>query len=306
MALGLRRFFFNSILKKNWIIKLLDNIFYFSNIDIEIYFKSMDNRRRMSHIRLSLLSIGVGYRNSNPLKSEDWFIRSVLKNLIPDEKNIILFDVGANVGDYSKILCSTFPRSQIFSFEPNPVTFSILAKKLFGLTNVNLHRLGFSSEEKCGTLHSYENDLTSGHASLLKGVFIELYKNNSTRSFSVDLKMIDTFCFERGIHEIHFLKIDTEGYELEVLNGAREMISSQRIFFIQFEFNEMNIVNRIYLKDFFDLLDGYSFFRISDGELIDISSYKTEYEIFWYQDIFAVNNSKIDILESLLNYKKPI
>ena len=60
---------------------------------------------------------------------------------------------------------------------------------------------------------------------------------------------------EKKIDDIDFIKIDVEGHELAVLQGAVNMINQNRIKVIQFEFNVANILSRVFLKDFYDLLE---------------------------------------------------
>lgn len=283
-------------------IKVLDNIFYFSQVNLEDYMKSMSKKRRLSSVHSSFLSLGIGYRNQNPLKAEKWFIENVLSSLFVNKKDAIFFDIGANVGELSYFLNYYLPNSLIYSFEPNPNTFKILSEKFKERDNVRIFNYGFSSVEKNATLYSYEKDSTSGHASLLKEVFTDLYKANSIIDFQIFLKTLDGFCKEFSVENIDYIKIDTEGFEFDILKGGTGILMENKISLIQFEFNEMNIINRIFLKDFYELLKGYMFFRISDGQLIDISEYKSEYEIFWYQDILCVLRTNESLLKEISKY----
>lgn len=298
----IRRLFFKFILSKDLTIKIIDNFFNFSKINLEEYLNSMPYSRRITFKKESLKSIGVGYRKLDPLKNEKWLIEKFLFNVFEKNKNLVIFDIGANVGEYSEILHYQFPNSKIFSFEPNPKTYPVLLNNLKNLRGVIPYNFGFSATDKNATLYTYKDNVVSGHSSLLKEVFLDLYKTNSIVDFSVNLRSIDSFCEEIEIRKINFLKIDTEGFEFEILNGAKRMINSSSIPMIQFEFNEMNIVNRLFLKDFYKLLKDYIFYRIADGVLIDISNYQTEYEIFLYQDILCVLKSETEILNKISKY----
>lgn len=300
--MSFRSFIFKFLVSRKLTIKILDNIFYFSSVNLEDYLKSMSKPRRLNSIRSSFLSLGIGYRNHDPLKAEKWFIENVLCQLYADKREAVFLDIGANVGDLSFLLKYYLPHSLIYSFEPNPYTFRILSEKFKERDNVRIFNYGFSSVEKNATLYSYEEDTTSGHASLLKEVFTDLYKANSIIEFQIFLKTLDGFCKEFDLEMIDYIKIDTEGFEFDILQGGADIIGANKISLIQFEFNEMNIINRIFLKDFYELLKNYKFFRISDGELIDISEYKSEYEIFWYQDILCVLRSNESLLKEISKY----
>jgi hypothetical protein len=84
------------------------------------------------------------------------------------------------------------------------------------------------------------------------------------------------------------LKIDTEGSELEVLKGAEKMLCNKKIDIIQFEFNSLNVISRVFLKDFYDILKDFSLYRINTNCLIPLPKYDTENEIFKYQNFLAV------------------
>lgn len=292
----IRQFFFNYIIGKKLLIKFIDNIFFFSNLKIESYFDSMPKVRRESAIRESLISVGIGYRNSNPMAAEQWLIEHVLVDLLRS-KDLIFFDVGANLGDYSNLLKMNFINASIYSFEPNPETYEKLDKRFVDSENVRTYNIGFSSKENEATLYSYLNNPTSGHASTLKDVFSQLYMEDSIKEFKIVLSTLDLFANKLSIKKIDFLKIDTEGLEYDILIGASNLIKENRISIIQFEFNEMNIIKRKFLLDFFNLLDNYKIYRLLNGNILDISKYKSEFEIFWYQNIICISNEEGELIE---------
>ena len=93
-------------------------------------------------------------------------------------------------------------------------------------------------------------------------------------------------------NHIDLLKIDTEGFELEVLLGASEMLTEKKITIIQFEFNEVNIVQRRFLKDFYNLLPKYDFYRLDEQRLIPLGSWEPKHEIFMFQNIVAIRREE--------------
>ena len=93
------------------------------------------------------------------------------------------------------------------------------------------------------------------------------------------------------IQRIDLLKIDAEGNELDIIKGARRMIEQQRVACIQFEFGECDVYSRVFLKDFYDTLPSYSFFRICSRGLIPLGQHKPQHEIFQYQNIVAVDKA---------------
>lgn len=226
------------------------------------------------------------------VSGEKYVLEQVLNKYLPQEKSII-FDVGANVGDYSKDLKKEFPSSTVYAFEPNSNTYKLL------IENLSEHRvkcfcLGLSSSKENRHMYTYSSELTSGHASLYKDVLSDLHSAENVSEVSFSAVTIDKFCSEHQIERINFLKVDTEGHELEVLTGGQEMLKDSRIDIIQFEFNEMNVISRVFLKDFYNLLDKYQIYRVDSKRLIPMFDYKSGNEIFQFQNLLAI---RIDLVE---------
>lgn len=92
-----------------------------------------------------------------------------------------------------------------------------------------------------------------------------LYQAPGHPSCQVSMKMLDEYCSENGIVHIDFLKIDTEGWELDVLKGARNILDNCD--FIQFEYGGTFQRKGILLKDVYEFLKGWSIFSIEPGRL---------------------------------------
>jgi FkbM family methyltransferase len=135
----------------------------------------------------------------------------------------IIFDVGANIGQTIDDLRTVFADAAIYSFEPVPSTFEALR------TNTRRYRgvecIPCALGDTPGTA-SITDSSTSGQNTL----------NTSAKpgAPTVDVKVdtIDAFCVARGIEAIDVLKIDTEGFEMSVLRGARGMLEKGAISFV--------------------------------------------------------------------------
>jgi FkbM family methyltransferase len=203
----------------------------------------------------------------------------------------VLFDVGANVGTYSKALYAQFPKARIAAFEPMPATFDTLRRTL-AATTVKCYSTGLSDAEGTAIIYDYD-EMNGEHASLYAGVLEELHHATKLKKTQVQLITLDAFCRTNGITGIDFLKIDAEGNELKVLQGARSMIQSNAIRAIQFEFNEMNVMSRVFLRDFYDVLKGFSFYRLLPDGLLPLGRYSSRNEIFVFQNILAINDATV-------------
>lgn len=138
-----------------------------------------------------------------------------LKKMV--KEGAICIDGGANSGFYSL----TFARlagekGQVHAFEPVSINFDRFKKNasLNRFPQLTLNQVGLSDEAKSMEIHFGGNNL--GTASL--------YTQDKGKTETIPLRTLDSYCEEKGIEQIDFLKIDVEGAELECLKGAQEVI----------------------------------------------------------------------------------
>jgi FkbM family methyltransferase len=162
-----------------------------------------------------------------------------ISTIFPKYRVDIVFDIGANVGQSSKIYLERFPYSRIYCFEPVADTFHQLNKNLKDEDRVKCLQLAFGSIKGKATmiLKGSPDTYFLGDQSKESSI------NTDVTTESVDMVTLDEFCGAGKIDRIHFLKIDTEGGDLEVLKGARNMLAEQKMDFVEVEAG-MNPGNR--------------------------------------------------------------
>lgn len=236
--------------------------------------------------QLALAKMNYGTGGTFVQTGELFALQYVSKKL-EKEQSLVLFDVGANVGTYSKLLFDVFGRkAKIYSFEPSEKTYELFLETTKNIDTVIPNNFGFSDKEYCESL--FTNVAGSGLASVYKRR-LDHFEIVLDEVEEIRLSTVDTYCAENGISRIHFLKLDVEGHEVNVLNGAGKMIDNKRIDFIQFEFGGCNIDSRTYFQDFFYLLkNNYIIYRILKDGLHEIVSYKETDEIFITTNYLAV------------------
>lgn len=234
--------------------------------------------------RISIAGLGVlNYKNSR-VSGEQSFLKKYILG-----KNGVVMDVGANEGNYSEEVLSLNSIVKVYAFEPHPVTFQRLCKKFRANNQITLVNQGLSSRGGFLELHDYANKDGSSHASLFPEVITEIHGAREAVSHKVSLTTLDEFVEEYCIDSISLLKIDVEGNELEVLRGGAKCLQSKKIAAIHFEFNEMNVASRCFFRDFWQILDGYRFYRLLPGGMLEIKNYSPLHcEIFAYQNIVAI------------------
>ena len=136
-----------------------------------------------------------------------------------------ILDVGANEGQTALSLRISFPRARIHSFEPVATTFGSLVRNVGNFANIFCHQVALGS--RCGTAtmavgrNSLVNRLAPATSSIGDGVALE----------TVQIETVDAFCAKHAIEHIDILKIDVEGTELAVIEGATQMLREGRIDF---------------------------------------------------------------------------
>ena len=259
-------------------------------MSIHYLFASLFGRPRFNRLNKFLYSLalrGMGIYNyqNNRISGELWFIQHVLKRL---GNNLIVFDVGANIGDYSKeILRNKVSVKKIYAFEPHSSTYQ---KLLANVTQKSIQAVNFGlSDQECtATLYDRADANGSCHASLSEEIFSAVHRVQAD-SIQVNLTTIDSFCRINQIEYIDLLKIDVEGYEINVLRGAHKMLQAGKVGLIQFEFTQLNSSLGVFFKDFFELLgDDYFIYRLLPHGMERIKSYNpTLHEIFGYQNFIC-------------------
>jgi FkbM family methyltransferase len=228
--------------------------------------------------RLSLKGMNIGSGDAIITSGEKCAIEFIEKRL-NNPGRLIVFDVGANVGDYSVLLKDVLKeRAEIFAFEPSGAAFQQLILHTKNFSNFNRFNFGFGDNNE--TLTLFSNAEASGLASIYKRR-LEHFSIKMDLAEKIEVKTIDDFCLEHSIAHIHFLKLDVEGHELKVLKGAEKMIGAHNIDFIQFEFGGCNIDSRTFFQDFFYFFkNDFIVYRIVKDGLYKIENYQEMYEAF--------------------------
>jgi FkbM family methyltransferase len=129
-------------------------------------------------------------------------------------------DIGANIGYVSTYLALRNDVDRIFSFEPNDETFEILKMNASYYLKINPNQMLISQSSGVG--FHLPNTINSAHSRTHSG---QEGLSGSLNGNSVSMVSVDDFVEKNGL-EIHVMKIDVEGHEIEVLEGARETVRS--------------------------------------------------------------------------------
>ena len=226
----------------------------------KIYVRIFSSSLLFQKINNGLLDLVIsarGYNNHrNFIESGEKFF---LKKYLSNKPNSLCIDVGASEGTYTHLLLKE-TKSKVISFEPFPFSYKKMVKNLSYFSD----RCKFVNKgvgAKCETKKIYYNEENSDHASFAPEIKkVDYVKNN--KSLDVVITSLDDFCKLNNIFEIDLIKIDTEGFEKEVFDGAKETFSKLKPKFIQVEYNWHHLFRNTSLYFFSEKLPNYNVYQL--------------------------------------------
>jgi len=210
----------------------------------------------------------------------------VLEKFVKDDACV--FDVGANIGEWTELVLKINPSISVHSFEPCDSTFLELEKNIKH-KNVKLNKVGLDINigEKIFHIFGSCSVLNSLHNRTCTDV------GESTEQ-KITTNTVDNYCIENNITKIDFLKIDVEGNDFNVLKGSKNMLKKGLIDVVQFEYGGTYLDAKLFLKDYFDCVKennlNYSIYKILPHKIIKIPKYDVKLENFQYVNYLMINN----------------
>lgn len=222
---------------------------------------------------------GMNYGSANEPKhsGESNLLKKLAKEL---SSNPIIFDVGSNNGQYLQLLLENFNALEptIHCFEPDDTAFAKLQNNFKNNKNVILNNFALGDQNMKSILFS--DGLGDVKASL-----VDVDSNNLIEK-EIEIKKLDDYCITNKIDKINFLKIDTEGYEANVLIGSENMIENNCIERIQLEHGSMQtIIMGTTLYSLKKLVPRFNIFHIKQNGTRKIK-YKPQMEIFYNSNYY--------------------
>ncbi len=228
------------------------------------------------------------------------YVQSCVIKALPPGGSLCAADIGANQGDWTLSLLDLLAEApsqgrthRIHLFEPVPATIDRLRASLAtadadGLTVVHALAVSdaagtasiavMSATGGTNTLHCSSTDIPAGG-------WVGVEK----------ITLVD-FWRQHGIERMQLAKSDTEGHDISVLRGARELLAAERIDVFQFEYNHRWIFSRHYLKDAFELVAGlpYRIARIMPTHIEILPSWHPELERFFEANYILIREDALD------------
>ena len=193
----------------------------------------------------------------------DYYNKNKIVNFfLKKEKGFkVIIDVGAHKAETIKLFNKKFNVDFIYSFEPSKENYKILRKKTENIKNTKIfnYALGNKNEKK-NFYHLKESSSStlvklnkSSNYYKKKNKILGIFDNspNIQSEYILEIKTLFDFLNDHNISFIDLLKIDTEGYELQVIKGAKDKIKNVKYIYFEHHFDDM-------------LIKGYKFSDIHD------------------------------------------
>jgi FkbM family methyltransferase len=168
----------------------------------------------------------------------------------------LIFDIGANVGQTYERFRKEFPDSRIVSFEPVKKTWEALVERLANDPNAKAEQLALGDASGTATIG------VSDEWSVLNSLAVKNWATD-VRQETIHVDTIDNYCSSNGIRRVDLLKIDTDGYDVQVMKGWNTV--EVGAVFCEVGFNRGNDRNN-HFADVADFLEarGFHFFGMYD------------------------------------------
>jgi len=222
----------------------------------------------------------------------------VIENYLAANDNFL--DIGANIGFISLFAALKCKNGQVHSFEANPNTYAILNANIADNHVKNIVAHGFALGASNGKAKIYPKTLESnrGGASL-----VESELNQGIDGVDVDVKRFD----DLDVSHLPFsmVKIDVEGFEMEVLKGAEHFLKGENAPALIVECSESRSnlnFNRIDLYRYLLSINKYKIYRLKLGKerrstLVEV---KHESEIPFHDNLFCFLPNQLHRIQNIL------
>ena len=231
-----------------------------------------------------------GYADNDPDRNGEYRIIEHFCSLFD-----LFIDIGANAGCFSKKVLNLKPDVNIIAFEPNPSFRQELICSL-GKRAV-VHSVALSDRECEAQFHIHPG--YSEASSLFQRSEMMPRFNNAMQSIPIQVYSLEKYYQEimdksQGLG--CFLKIDTEGLELSIMQGGKNVLNMDIPMIMIFEYSFGWKESSKTLKEGFHFLDnlGFSIYRIIPFGIEQIRFFTSDMENHYYCNYLAIKNLELE------------
>lgn len=150
-----------------------------------------------------------------------------------------VLDVGANRGQFSLVACNRFPRATILCFEPLPTAHAKLRRLWRGQSRVTLYNVALGSHSSEQAIHVSRSDDSSSMLAITARQSHEFPGTEEVARLTVPTRRLDDLLTPDLLKRPCLLKIDVQGFELEVLRGVGALLDDVDEILVECSFTEL-------------------------------------------------------------------
>ena len=220
----------------------------------------------------------------------DYYQQKKIIKLINEKfsKPIVVFDIGAHYGETIKLFFKKLNLKKIYSFEASPKNFKILSRNVskYNSDKLEIHNFGIGREmskkyinQTLESSSSTINSLNTDSKYYKKKLRILNIKKQESffQKIPISIITLDHFIEKNKIKNIDLLKIDTEGYELNVLKGLSKNSHKIKLVYFEHHYDDM-IIKNYKFGDIHKFLKGKGFKMVNKSKMIFRKSFEYVYE----------------------------
>jgi len=187
-----------------------------------------------------------------------------LVHLLPHRQWILsqgihtIVDIGSNEGQFASAIGALLPSANLYCFEPQSECIEKLTRRFYRRDNFQAFQVALGRNS--GVVEFWQNEFTKSSSPLRMD---SLHKvtfpwTEKTKRVMVDSKALDDYFELLDLHSKVFMKIDVQGYELEVLGGGREFLRHTDIILVETSVAPL-YEGQAFFNEVYDFLVGLGF-----------------------------------------------
>ena len=220
----------------------------------------------------------------------DYFQKKQILYLIKNKfsRPIVIFDVGAHYGESIKLFLKKLNIEKIYSFEASPQNFKVLKNNIYNIQSnkVEIYNFGLGEDnsdsfinQTIETSSSTINELNKNSKYFEKKLKILNVKKKGYfyNKLPIQIITLDYFIEKNNIQNVDLIKIDTEGYEFNIMKGLSKYSSKIKLIYFEHHYDDM-IIKNYKFGDIHQLLTQKGFKMIKKSKMIFRKSFEYVYE----------------------------
>lgn len=149
-----------------------------------------------------------------------------------------IYDIGANLGTWSLLAKAVIPGARVEAFEPLPAHHAGFMRRCEGLAGVNLHRIALGAANGIANLRV--TDFSDASSFLpMTDASRRLFGLEEAGQVATEVRRLDDYQAEKGLPPPDLMKLDVQGFELEVLKGSTRQLRAAKALIVEVSFVEL-------------------------------------------------------------------